>query len=317
MDCNASVEKVSGLYIEDKRRRRRSNTVDGYASSIGRHVLPTWGDRAIGSITRDEVQDWVDELAKDAGPGGAWKAYKCLRQMIRWAMRKWGLFMADPTLGIERPRCPAYKPEVLTVRRLKRLVRGMVGCECEPSFILSASLGLRPGECYAISWDAIDWRTGKVPIRSTLQRSSDGLAEYPTKTAKSERDCYLPKWALDRLHQIWVGTGRPKGRVIGSLSPHQASYRISRWIARRRLPSVTMKNLRHTWGTIAAQSGVSIETVSAMMGHSSIQTTYAYYYSLTSATAKSAQRRVARRVMGKTCDDMYKGIDLVQPALVP
>ena len=53
-----------------------------------------------------------------------------------------------------------------------------------------------------------------------------------------------------------------------------------------------------------------METVAAMMGHSSIQTTYRYYYALTTAASKRAQRRVARRVMGKTCEDMYKGIVL-------
>lgn len=47
-----------------------------------------------------------------------------------------------------------------------------------------------------------------------------------------------------------------------------------------------------------------------MMGHSNIQVTYRYYYSLDAATSKTAQRRVARRILGKTCDDMYRGIPL-------
>lgn len=71
-----------------------------------------------------------------------------------------------------------------------------------------------------------------------------------------------------------------------------------------------MKNLRHTWGTLAVQSGVQIETVAAMMGHSNVQTTYRYYYALSAAAAKRAQRRVSRSVLGKTCADMYKGIVL-------
>ncbi len=46
-----------------------------------------------------------------------------------------------------------------------------------------------------------------------------------------------------------------------------------------------------------------------MMGHASIQTTYRYYYSLTTATIKRVQRKVARSILGKTCSDMYQGID--------
>ena len=305
------AEIATGHYMPEKRKRRRTNTVDGYESSINLYVIPQWGEMAISQIARDDVQDWVERLAETkAGPGGSWKAYKCLRQIIRWAMAKWGLFVADPTLGIERPRKPAYKPEVLTPRRLKRLIRGFVCCDVEPSLIIEADLGTRPGECYAIHWEWINWRTGHVPIASTLQQASDGVREWPTKTAKGERDGYLSPWALDRLHQIWVQRGRPKGRIIGDMKPSQVAYRIQRWIKVNRLPKITMKNLRHTWGTIAAQSGVAIETVSAMMGHSDIQTTYRYYYALTAATARKAKRRMARSILGKTCSEMYKGIVL-------
>lgn len=303
-------------YLPEKRRRKRANTVDGYESSIKRHVLPKWGGLRICDITRDAVQDWVDELGKtDAGPGGTEKAYKCLRQVIRWAIDKWGLYVADPTRGIELPRKPAYRPETLTQRQLKRHIRGMVGCECEATEIIGASLGCRAGENCYLHWEWINWRTGAVPLKGTLQETSEGLKEYPTKTAKGERIGYLAAWALDRLHQIWVWLGRPKGRIIGDLTPSQVKYRIQKWIRDHQLPRVTLKNLRHTWGTIAAQAGVAIQDCAAMMGHSNIQTTYRYYYALTAAQAKRAQRKVARRVMGKTCEDMYAGIDLQFTAL--
>ncbi len=298
-------------YLPEKRRRRRANTVDGYESSIRCHVLPRWGEKSLGEVTRDDVQEWVDELGgTPAGPGGTEKAYKCLRQIVRWAMDKWGLYMADPTRGIELPRKRAYRPETLTQRRLKRWIRGMVGCECEATAVLQSALGCRPGENYHLSWPDINWRTGAVPLDGSLQETSEGLRDYPTKTAKGERTGFLPPWALDRLHQIWVALGRPKGRIIGCLSPSQVAYRIKTWAQRRKLPKVTMKNLRHTWGTLAAQAGVAIQDCAAMMGHSDIQTTYRYYYALTAAQARRAQRKVARAVMGKTCEDMYAGVNL-------
>lgn len=295
-------------YLPEKRHRRRANTVEGYESSLNLHVLPKWGALAIAQIDPDAVQGWVDELAHEIGPGGAEKAYKCLRQVIRWAIRKFGLYVADPTVGIEMPRKPRKKPQVLTPRRLKRLVRGFVGHRDEPSLVISAALGLRPGETYFISWNNINWRTGEVPIKGTLQYAYGRLYEYAPKTEKSERDCFLPPWALDRLHQIWVERGRPKGRIIGDRKPHSVAASIQRWIKKLRLPRITMENLRHTWGTIAANSGVAIQTVAAMMGHSTIQTTYRYYYALSAAVAKRAQKRVARMVLGKTSQDMYKGI---------
>lgn len=303
-------EIAIGHYLPEKRRRRKPNTVYGYESSIRLHVLPRWGDVALGEVTHDAVQEWVDGMCPSAGPGGTEKAYKCLRQVIRWAMDRWGVLMVDPTRKIEFERRRAYRPAILTQRRLKRLIRGMVGCEHEPTAIIQCALGLRPSENYALHWEQVNWRNGVVRIVSSLHELPGVLYESMTKTAKGERDACLPPWALDRLHDIWVERGRPKGRIIGDARPSAAYRALKRWAAERRLPWVGMRNLRHSWGTIAAKNN-PIEAVSAMMGHSNIQTTYRYYYQLTLATIRRVQRRVARSILGKTSDDMYKGINIV------
>ena len=310
------AEMTTDHYLPAKRKRgRRPNTLYGYESSLNLHALPRFGGLTLDELTRDAVQDWVDELAgTGAGPGGAEKAYKCLRQVIRWAIDHWGLYLADPTRGIELPRKPVYKPETLTERRLKRLRRGMVGCAYEATAIIQCSLGLRPSENYCLRWERIDWRTGHVPIERSLGEIPELVYEDGTKTPKSERGCYLPPWALDRLHALWVGLGRPRGRIIGDAKPSQVARKLKAWAEQHKLPWVGMKNLRHTWGTIAAKTN-PIEAVSAMMGHSSIQTTYRYYYSLTQAVMRRVQRKVARSILGKTCDDMYKGI--VMPIAQP
>lgn len=308
---------ISDIWVEHYfptiTKRRRANTVGGYESSARLYVLPQWGELTISEITRDEVQDWVDELSKtDAGTGGAWKAFKTFRQIVNWAIAKWGMYVANPTIGVEKPRGPVYRTETLTQRRLKRLIRGFVGHEHEPTLIIQAALGLRPGENYYLHWESINWRTGLVKIVGTLQQVRGKLYEYPTKTAKSERELYLPPWALDRLHDLWVALGRPKGRIIGDAMPSKVRSAIRRHIIRNRLPYIAMRNLRHTWATIAAASKVPIEVVAAMLGHSNVNTCYRYYVALTNASMRRAQRKVSRTVMGK-CEDMYKGIILRLP----
>lgn len=299
-------------YLPAKRKRRQPNTVYGYESSINLHVIPRWGGMTVPEITHDAVQDWVDETAKTSGPGGAEKAYKCLRQVIRWAMDKWGLYVADPTRGVEMPRKPEYRPPVLTQRRLKRLIRGLVGCPHEATAIIQCALGCRPSENYALGWEQINWRNGDLHIGASLHELPGNLYEAPTKTVKGDRDASLPAWALNRLHDIWVALGRPKGRIIGNAKPSKVRRVIVRWAKAHRLPWVGMKNLRHTWGTIAARNN-PIADVSAMMGHSDIQITYRYYYRLMPSAIRRAQRKVARSILGKTCDDMYKGIIIPLP----
>lgn len=300
-------KELADLYIEEKTARKKTNTVYGYLSSLRRNILTRWGDHTIPEIDRDDLQVWIDELVIERGRGGAEKAQKTMRQVINWARRKWNLYILNPAEGVELPEKPIVKTETLTQRRLKKLIRGMVGCPYEATFIISAALGVRPSENYFLHWESINWRTGIVRIRGALLQVASLVYESTTKTKYSERELYLPPWALDRLHEIWVDRGRPKGRIIGDTKPNKVYRTIKKWAIDNRLPWVGMKNLRHTWATIAASSGVAIEVVAAMLGHSNINTCYRYYLALTKATMRRAQRRVSRTVLGKTKQDMYEG----------
>jgi len=297
-----TIEEIAlAHYLPAKAKRRRANTVEGYESSIRLHVLPRFGGLAIAELGRNAIQDWVDELAGTCGPGGAWKAYKCLRQVIRWAIREWALLVVDVTVGIERPRRPAYRPKTLTPKQLNERVRGMWGHRHEATHILSAALGLRPGEAYALEWADISWRDGAVRVSKTLQQSKGGVLHvYPTKTEQGDRILYLPRWARERLHALWVAAGRPKGRIIGDATPAAVSAAIRRHIAREHLPEVTMQCLRHTWATIASGAGVAIETIARFLGHTSLDMAYEHYMRPSKAVYVDAQRAVARAVMGGT-----------------
>ncbi len=282
-------------YLPEKTARRRADTVAGYVSSAELHVLPRWSSLTIAELDRDDIQDWVDELAKtEAGPGGAWKAYKCLRQVVNWAIDKWLLMVGNATRGIEKPRCPTYHAPTLTSRRLTRLIQGLEGFAYAPTVLIQSAIGLRPGENYALDWKDIGWRDGAVRIYKTLQQVKGELHIDPTKTEAGERIVYLPKWALSTLHEIWVALGRPKGRIIGSTKPSQVRYAFKRWLKVHRLPKITMQNLRHTIATLMVEAGVSIEVVAAILGHSSVQTSYRYYVKNTKRSQRKAHTKLAR-----------------------
>lgn len=276
-------------YLPEKWARRRANTVEGYESSLKCHVLPRWGSYEIADIDRDDLQAWVDSFDK---PGAGWKAYKTLRQVIRWAIRKFKLLVIDPTVGIEKPRTAPYFPQVLTATALRKRIDGFKDHEHEATWIIQAALGLRPGENYALEWRDINMSTGVVKIHKTLQQFKGGTKLYLPKTPKGWRDLILPKWAFERLREIWRALGRPKGRIIGELSPSAIAGRIKRYAEKLKLPKITMENTRHTWGTLAVESGGDIATIAMMMGHSDITTTYRYYLRLNTRAMRRLQRKL-------------------------
>ncbi len=57
-------------------------------------MLPRWADVDLADITPEALQSWVDGFGL---PGAAEKAYKTIRQVIRWAIRRLGVRVPDPT----------------------------------------------------------------------------------------------------------------------------------------------------------------------------------------------------------------------------
>lgn len=277
-------------YLPAKRKRRRANTIEGYESALRCHVVPRFGGMELHEITHEAIQEWVDSFEL---PGAARKAYKTLRQVIRWAIANLGIRIWDPTQGIELPAKRPYRPKALGPGEVKATLRGFFGSPMEPSVLLSTCLGLRPGECYALEWRDIDMRTGAVHVSKTLVEAHGLPHLYQPKTAKSDRVVYLPRFARDRLRTIWRERCRPKGRIVGSLSPHAAAARIRRHCERNGLPCIGMYTRRHTWATLAVGAGVALETVALMLGHSDTSTAYEHYLVPRRETFEQAQREFA------------------------
>lgn len=97
---------VAAEYMDDKKKRLRATTLEGYASAIRCHLMPMWGKSEVESISFEEVQDWVDGFAL---PGAAEKAYKTFRQIYRWVLRRHQLRIWDVTQGVELPKKPAVQ----------------------------------------------------------------------------------------------------------------------------------------------------------------------------------------------------------------
>ena len=273
-------EKAAAEYIFEKRRMRRESTVEGYESALRLHVLPRWGGVELEDIDPEDLQSWVMSFEM---PGAAEKAYKTLRQVIRWAIRKYRLRIYDPTTaGIELPKKPAYHPQVLDAGQARDYLRGMWGCTAEAVAICSLTLGLRRGESCALTWGDINFKTGEVHISKSRQDVRSGTVVVPPKTDRSDRSLWLPAFALKRIRQL--GKGHRKGDLICPLSPSTAARRIKSWCKSHQIPHVSMTNLRHSWATLA------IEAVAMMLGHTEIGTAYEHYIVPRKSVCVQAQR---------------------------
>lgn len=278
------VDIYENHYLPDKKSKRAASTIAGYESSMRLHVLPKWGEYEIEDINPDELQEWTDSFNEI---GASEKAFKCLRQIIRWWIRNRRLHIIDPTAYIELRHKMPYRPEVLEATQASEMLRGFWGHEQEAVIICAITLGLRRGEACALEWSDINMKTGAVNVCKSRQYVNGKIITVRTKTDRSTRTLYLPKFALRRLKQI-----RKTGLITGDVSPDKVSRRIKFHCNKNNIPYVSMTNMRHTWATLAVEAGVGIETVAMMLGHTDISTAYNHYIVPRKTICTEAQAKV-------------------------
>lgn len=284
-------EDAAERYMTDKARRLRACTLAGYESALRCHVLPRWSGVELEAITPEALQGWADGLEL---PGAAAKAYKTLRQVVRWAIRRLGVRMYDPTAaGVELPRARPRRPRTLDAGQVRSYLRALWGHECEAVAICSVTLGLRRGEACGLKWSDIDLRTGEVRVRRSRQVVSGREVVEEPKTERSARSCWLPRFAVRRLRQIRRG----RSGWLCELSPDAVARRIRSACGRAGAAWTSMTECRHTWATLAVEAGVGIETVAMMLGHTDIGTAYEHYIVPRPRICKDAQREVERLIL--------------------
>jgi integrase len=165
----------------------------------------------------------------------------------------------------ECPRRPDSDREYLTLDEVKKLVEtDCVKPLVKQAFLFSCFSGLRFSDVKALKWD--DIRTDnagekqicftqkKTRKKEYLQVSNEALKFLPDRAGAKDKDIIYPLSANGYTNQAlksWVLAAGIKKRV-------------------------TFHCGRHTNATLLLSLGVSIETVSKLLGHSDIKTTQIY-----------------------------------------
>ena len=285
-------QEACAEYMAEKARKVRANTLEGYESGLRCHVLPAWGLRELAGISHAELQAWVDSVPT---AGAAAKAFKCFRQVYRWALRRLQLRVWDVTQGIELPRAAPRRREQLSAADVRRVLRAVEGEPYEAVVVACASLGLRPSEAAGLDWSDVDWRSGWVHVRRGAHSVGRGTVEYPCKTELSDRWLRLPRFALARLREL--RGSRRRGRMRGELSPRQIYGRLKRLLRRVGLGRASVQLLRHAWATVAISAGAALEDVAVALGHSSVEMCRRHYLLSTRAVVERSQWFFTRAVL--------------------
>ncbi len=156
----------------------------------------------------------------------------------------------------------------------------------EALFVLSITLGLRPGELRKLAWDHVDLDNAVIHVWRSASRTGD------VKTPKSKRSLVLPKRAVTVLQahkkrqaaeRLAAGAAWQDNNLVfchedGRMYSSDAlNWRFSKMTKRAGIGHWHAHEGRHTAVSIKSSNGVPLQEISDTVGHKSTHVTETVY----------------------------------------
>lgn len=259
-------------------------------------------NQTVISIRSIDIQIWLNALNAEKGYHTVERIYKLLTSFFKYCFTE-GLIPRSPMLAVKLPKKPmkAEKKDCLTPEDINKLFEHVKTDNSVCIYIFALGTGLRQGEILALNQKDVDLTNCTVNVNKTITKISvfddEGNKEYQTlitkpKNNSSIRIAPIPDKIMPYLRQHITNEKKKhlaNGVKFTSDSPLfttdictriDASNLLKQWNKLQDelgIKKVRFHDLRHTFCTLLAETGVQLKTASLLMGHSSIETTAKIY----------------------------------------
>ena len=296
------------------------STMTAYQASA-RKVAEALGSVEVTELSREQVQEWESRLLNVDGlsPRSVTKHHRLLSQALKAAVEN-GQLAANPCEGVRLPKKHREQPHAMTKDAANELL-GTLAAMPQKRAVAAARIaltsGLRVGEVCALTWADVDADTGVLRVNKAVGMGGGGAYVKAPKNPYSVRDVPITpqlRAALDARRAEVMAEAEGLGvlptpeqlascYVIGGLDGRYPTPSVvsREWGQLRDLLGITDANgnplkfhdLRHTFATIAVQSGADIKSVSAIMGHADASMTLNIYASSDADARRLAAEKIA------------------------
>jgi integrase len=273
-------------------------TVTKYTGLCRSHVIPALGARKLRDLSADDVDKWLAAKSKELSTSTLQVIRSCLNRSVKRAMARDKVkrnvvdLCAIPSGRSGRPS------KALTFAQAEAVLAAAAGSPMHAYIVVALLTGARTEELRALTWDHV-YLTGEheaapvVPPYMAVWRSV--RAGGDTKTRKSRRTLALPVRCVEVLWQHWEDQGWDRlaagdkweehGLVFASDVGTALDAANVRRAFRRVLADAdgvdpaewTPRELRHSFVSLLSDSGVPIEDISRLVGHSGTSVTERIY----------------------------------------
>ena len=284
-------------------------TVENYTVMVREHIAP-----ALGRVRLDQLRpEHVDAMLRDmAAAGKARSTIRLARVVLAMALthaERRNLVLRNAARLAVVPPAPVRRSRSLTLDQARELLAAARDDPLEAAWVTMLLLGLRPGECFALRWEDVDFSTGVLHVRQAIRRAGGARFEIgDVKTAYSARSVDMPGAVIDALgrqqlrqdadrlaaDQAWEETGLVFTTAIGTMvDPGNARRSFRALIARAGLGEWHTHELRHSMVSLLSHAGVPVEVIADVVGHApgSRITAEVYRHRLSPSAAAAKQTK--------------------------
>jgi integrase len=311
-----TIAKLCDMWLEKAAHRRRGRGplagtlrkpqhVENDKGRIEAHIKPLIGKVRVRELNRSIIESYRDAVSRGdtrltkkgqrkrgvirvrGGEGTANRSLSLLSTIMSFAVRE-EIIDRNPVFGIERSpgnMCERFlSPEEFA--RLGEVIAKAEGQGAHPYGIaiirLLALSGARKSEITNLTWSCVDLRTGflRLPRSKTGPRLiliTAAMRAIIDKIKKVEgTDLVFPNEdrtaPFDGVPKMWVGI---RGAAV--------------------LQDVRLHDLRHSAASFALMSGVGLEVIGKLLGHSDVKTTRRYAH-LADVVVRAAAEQTADQI---------------------
>ncbi|MEU1735876.1 tyrosine-type recombinase/integrase [Streptosporangium sp. NPDC020145] len=276
---------------------RDKGTVDTCTILSRTHVIPALGARKLRDLSAEDVDRWLAEKAKTHSTSTLQRLHSCLNRAVKHAMAR-DKVRRNVVELCKVPQGREGRPsKALTLVAADEVLKAAEGKQLHAYIVVSLLTGARTEELRALTWNHVDLEGQPNAVPATppyvaVWRSVRSGGD--TKTRKSRRTLALPKRCVDvlRAHQQtqqreqekagqpWDANGLVFASAVGTPLDSANVRRAFRRVLKHTSLNPdewTPRELRHSFVSLLSDSGVPLEEISRLVGHSSTAVTELVY----------------------------------------